>query len=361
MDFYAVIMAGGGGTRLWPLSRKNHPKQLLSIFGHQSLYQMAVARLQGVIDPGKIYVVTTAELYSELQPATPFLQREQFLLEPQPRGTASVVGLAATVLSLQNPQAVMAITTADHVIQHVDRFQELMRIAAGIASDGWLVTLGIQPTFPSTGFGYIQTGEVIAQPDGRQAYQVARFVEKPDLQNAQIMLASGGYLWNSGMFFWRVDVILAQFARWMPDLYRQLMIIRDHWQTPEREAVLNQAWGAIHPETIDYGIMEKADRVAVLPAEDLGWNDVGNWNSLGEVMPLDENKNVVLADSSLTVDTRATIIYEDNPEKLVATLGIQHIVVVDTPQALLVCSRENAQRIKELVQILKERNLDHYL
>lgn len=361
MDFYAVIMAGGGGTRLWPLSRKNHPKQMLQIFGDQSLFQIAVARLQGVIEPCDIFVVTTRELYSGLHLTSPQIMPDQFLLEPQPRGTAAVVGLAAAVLSIQNPTAVMAVLTADHIIQNVNLFQQLLKNAYTVAQSGQLVTLGIHPTFPSTGYGYIEVGDRLTKFDDINAHQVVRFVEKPDLTSAEKMLASGKYAWNSGMFIWRVDVILQQFQTLMPELYSKLMLIRDSWNTSEREQVLAQVWPTIVPETIDYGIMEKADEVAVLPAEGLDWNDVGSWSSLSDVLESDAESNIILANSTIKVDTTSSIIFEKNPEKLVAALGVKDLIIVDTEEALLVCKRNDAQRIKEIVQILKDRHLDQFL
>ena len=361
MDYYAVIMAGGGGTRLWPLSHKGHPKQLLQIFGDQSLYQIAVARLQNVIDLSKTYVVTTRELYSGLHQSTPFLPASQFLLEPQPRGTASVIGLAAAVLSLDNPQAVMAVLTADHLIQNVDNFQQLLKDAYQVAQSGWLVTLGIQPTFPATGYGYIEVGDPMDEFNQINSHRVVRFTEKPELSTAERMLAGGNFVWNSGMFVWRVDTILEQFHKYMPKLYAKLMLIRESWSTTDRETVLAQIWPTLEPETIDYGIMEKADNVAVIPAENLGWNDVGSWSSLDDVMEADPAQNIILAKSNIAVDTESSVIYEDNPEKLIATMGLKDIIIVDTENALLVCTKDDSQRIKELVQIIKDRQLNQFL
>ncbi len=361
MDLYAVIMAGGGGTRLWPLSKKQHPKQMLQIFGDQSLFQIAVARLHGLIDDKNIFVVTTKELFAGLSPTVPGIASDQYLLEPQPRGTASVVGLAAAVLSLQNPKAVMSVLTADHIIRNVSLFQQLLTNAAHVASKGWLVTLGIKPTFAATGYGYIQTGTRLSEFSSISAHLVEKFIEKPDLKTADKMLADGSHVWNSGMFIWRVDVVLDQFRRLMPELYTKLMQIKDSWNTPDRDNVLAAVWPTITPQTIDYGIMEKADQVAVLPAEGLEWNDVGSWSSLTDVIDADEAGNILLAKSNIVLDTKSSIILEQDPQKLIATLGITDLVIVDTEEALLVCKRDDAQRIKEIVQILKDRKLEQFL
>jgi mannose-1-phosphate guanylyltransferase len=360
-DFYGVIMAGGGGTRLWPLSRQKSPKQVLPIFGDQSLFQVALNRLQGLIAPENTFVVTTEALYQILAPTAPQLTQSQYLLEPMPRGTASVVGLSAAILSLKNPNAVMAVLTADHIIQNVKLFQEYLLQAYQIAQTGDLVTLGIQPTFPSTGYGYIETGEKIGLEGISEAFKVARFVEKPDLENASRMVDSGRYFWNSGMFIWRVDTILHEFEIWMPELYTKLMEIKASWNTTERTQKLAAVWPTIKPETIDYGIMEKAKRVAVIRAADLNWNDVGSWNSLTDVIPPNAESNLILANNSLQLGARSTIVYEDQSEKLVALIGTEDLIVIDTKDALLVCKKEDSQRIKEIVQMIKDQHRDKYL
>lgn len=360
-DFYAVIMAGGGGTRLWPLSRQKSPKQVLPIFGEQSLFQIALNRLQGLICTENTYVVTTRDLHQILAPSAPQLSQAQYLLEPLPRGTASVVGLAATVLSLQNPNAVMAVLTADHIIQNVQLFQQYLEQAYQLAQSGVLVTLGIQPTFPSTGYGYIETGEKLPGAAETHAFQVERFVEKPDLTNATRMTESGNFLWNSGMFIWRVDAILREFEQWMPELYTKLMDIKASWNTNERVETLAAIWPSIHPETIDYGIMEKAKQVVVIPAVDLNWNDVGSWSSLTDVLEPNVGSNLVLARKSIQLGTTNAIVYEDQPEKLVALIGTEDLIVIDTKDALLVCKKEDAQRIKEIVQRIKDQHLEEYL
>jgi mannose-1-phosphate guanylyltransferase len=361
MNYYAVIMAGGGGTRLWPLSRRSHPKQLLTIFGNQSLYQMAVARLTGLIENQKILVVTTRDQYEVLLPSTPQLLPSQFLLEPEPRGTASVIGLAATVLSLDDPHTVMAVLTSDHLIQNVTLFQSLMRNAYEVAQTGMLVTLGIKPEYPSTGYGYIEVGEKIDSTDQTPARKVIRFVEKPDTRTAESMLATGKFLWNSGMFFWRVDAILREFEVQMPALYEALMEIKAAWSTSDQDATLQRIWPTIQPETIDYGIMEKASQLAVIPAEGLGWNDVGSWNSLPDVMQANKDGNIILSKSLVSLDTSSSIIYEYNPEKLVALKGLNDMIIIDTDDALLICPRDEAQHIREIVAEIKNRRMDQYL
>lgn len=359
--FYAVIMAGGGGTRLWPLSRVNRPKQMIRLGSERSLFQMACDRLNGLFDPDHIFVVTVAEQAVELQNQVPEIPKVNYLLEPMPRGTASVVGLAATVLQKQDPQAVMAVLTADHFIQNVRYFQKLLKVAARAAGDHRLVTLGITPTFPATGYGYIQRGTILDTLDGQAVYSVLRFKEKPTAAVAQRMLADEDHDWNSGMFIWQVADILAEFSRQLPDLAADLSKISDGWGTPNQTRIIEKIWPKIKPQTIDYGIMERAQQVAVLPAAGLGWNDVGSWDSLFEVLPIDKSGNILLNDINITLETNNTLILSDGTNRVVATIGISDLVIIDTKDVLLVCRREDSQKVRDAVQKLKENGHTRYL
>lgn len=357
--FYAVIMAGGGGTRLWPLSRLARPKQMLSLFDERTLFQIAVDRLDGVLPPENIYVVTVREQAVELQTGCPEIPPENFLLEPLPRGTASVVGLAAVALQPRDPQAVMAVLTADHYMSDVERFRQLLAAARATAEQGYLVTLGVEPTFPATGYGYIQKGARLAAHEGLDVYQVLRFKEKPDQAQAQALLHSGDHTWNSGMFVWRVDRIMAEFRRQMPALSAHLAEIARAWGTPAGPAVLEQVWPQIEMETIDYGIMEGAEHVAVIPASGLGWSDVGSWDSLFDVLPADAQGNIVLAGKHIGLETQGTLIHANQEHRLVVTIGVKDLVVVDTGDVLLVCRKDQAQRVREVVNQLKASGQDY--
>ncbi|MBM3143367.1 MAG: mannose-1-phosphate guanyltransferase [Chloroflexi bacterium] len=358
-NYYAVIMAGGGGTRLWPLSRKDSPKQVLPLVGERSLFQAAVDRLDGIFEPGQIYVVTVAEQAKALQAQCPQIPTENYLLEPMPRGTASVVGLAAIALRHRDPQAVMAALTADHVFQNEGRFRELLLSAFDSARQGHLVTLGITPTFPSTGYGYIQQGEWVESQRGLDVYHALRFVEKPDERRARQMLESGDHAWNSGMFVWEVGRILAEFERQMPGLASKLSEISKAWDQPQRESVIQQNWPKIQPETIDYGIMENARDVVVIPAEGLGWNDVGSWEALFEALPADEEGNIVLGDGYIPVDTRGVLVYKKSSPRLIVTIGVEDLVVVDTGDVLLICKKDQAQKVRQVVKRLEDSGTDY--
>lgn len=358
---YAVIMAGGGGTRLWPLSNRACPKQMLRLGGKRTLFQMAIDRLEGLFPPQRILVVTVEEQARQLQAQCPLIPWENYLLEPLPRGTASVVGLAAVALRRRDPQAIMVVLTADHFIENVPAFQKIVVAAAETAEAGYLVTLGVTPTYPATGYGYIQRGEAIGAFGGHTAHRVLRFKEKPDQASAQAMLDGGAHDWNSGMFFWRVDRIWEAIEKLMPGLALKLAEIDSAWTGGARSQVLQAVWGTIQPETIDYGVMEKAERVAVLSGHDLGWNDVGSWDSLFEVLKADPDGNIVIEADHMGVDTRGSLVVADRPGRLIVTVGVDDLIVVDTGDALLVCSRGAAQGVRQLVEQLKKQGKDRYL
>jgi mannose-1-phosphate guanylyltransferase len=358
--YYAVIMAGGEGSRLWPLSRQARPKQMVQLGSGRTLFQMAIDRLKAMFPPERIFIVTVAKQAEDLQGQCPEIPVKNFMIEPMPRGTASVVGMAATMLNRVDPQGVMAVLAADHLIQNETYFHLLLSEAYNLAQDGYLVTLGIRPTYPSTGYGYIQRGAAL-KGYPFLAYQVKEFKEKPDEETAQRLIASGDHDWNSGMFVWRVDRILEEVRHFMPELTERLQQIDQTWGTPALRETLNKIWPGIKPETIDYGIMEKADRVVVIPAGDLGWNDVGSWESLFEVFTPVMDGNILMDAEHLGLDTTNSLVVSDHTDRLIATLGVSDLIIVDTQDAVLVCSRKYAQKVKEIVNLLKQRNDKRYL
>ena len=358
---YAVIMAGGGGTRLWPLSRKAKPKQLLSLTGDRTLFQMAIDRMHGLLPPEQILIVTIDEQANLLQQQVPELLKSNFLIEPMPRGTASVVGLAAVELWQRDPNAIMIVLTADHFIMNVEAFQEALLSAVDIAQTGHLVTLGIHPTFPSTGYGYIHRGQELGTFGKHKGYQVLEFKEKPTEELAKELLRQGSHEWNSGMFIWRADRILDEFEVQMPDLFQQLQLIAKAKARGDYHSVILEVWPKIQPQTIDYGIMERAKQVAVIPVSDLGWNDVGSWDTIFDVLCPDKNGNIFIGGKHLELDSISTLVVSDDPEHLIVTVGVENLVIVHTENSLLICRRDETQRVKEVVQKIKETQYNEYL
>ncbi|MBN1267758.1 MAG: NTP transferase domain-containing protein [Anaerolineales bacterium] len=363
--FYAVIMAGGGGTRLWPVSRRRKPKQALKLFEDRSLFQISVDRIRPIIPIDNIYVVTIAEQAELLKNLVPDIPEENYLIEPQPRGTASVVGLAAAYLQKRDPDAIMACLTADHFMRNETYLRELLQSAYAAANKSFLITLGITPDFPSTGYGYIQRGNAEGSYSNKTAYHVLAFKEKPDRKTAVTYLEKGSYVWNSGMFIWRAERILQEMKKSMPDLHRRLSNIQAALGTEEAQGMINKEWAEIQPQTIDYGVMEKADHVLVIPASDLGWVDIGSWDRLPEVLRSDDNNNVIMADMSIVEESDHVILFQETKDRksgrLVTLLGVQDLVIIDTDDVLLVCNQKKANEVRKLVQILKERNLEKYL
>lgn len=353
-NYYAVIMAGGSGTRLWPLSRKERPKQMLRLIEERSMFQTSVERLNGLFTYDRVLVVTVEEQAAKLRQQCPDIPAENYLIEPMPRGTAPVVGLAAVALRQRDPQAVMAVLTSDHHIGNEERFRELLGSAYEAAQDGYLVTLGIEPTYPATGYGYIQQGDLINAYRGLEAYRVLRFKEKPREDDAREMLSSGDHVWNSGMFVWQVDRVLSEFERQMPELYEKLEQISEAWGSEKRRETIEEIWPGLEPETIDYGIMEGAERVAVIPTRKLGWNDVGSWDSLFDVLPGDESGNIVIGGQHIGLDTQQSLVYVDQERRLIVTIGVEDLVVVDTGDVLLVCRKDQAQKVRQVVDQLKK-------
>jgi mannose-1-phosphate guanylyltransferase len=358
---YAVIMAGGGGTRLWPLSRQAKPKQMLPLIEDRTLFQTAVQRLSGLFPPERILVVTSREQSEELKKQSPELPASNFMLEPQPRGTAAAIGLASARLQAEHPEAIMVILTADHYIGNEAEFHSHLESAVELAEQGKLVTLGIEPTYVATQYGYIQLGESLGKHGDYETYEVKRFKEKPNKEEAERMIAGADHTWNSGMFIWKAQRIWEEFERQMPDLHSALVKIQKAWGTSKFEDVLGYEWPRIAAQTIDYGVMEKAKDVAVIPAKNMAWNDVGSWSSLFEVLELDEAGNLIIGEKYLGIDSKNSLVHSNGQERMVVTVGVNDLVIVDTGDVLLICSKERSQDLRKVIEHLKENGLQNYL
>ncbi len=359
--YYVIIMAGGGGTRLWPVSLKSLPKQMLRIEGNRSLFQLAIERLRGQFPPERIFIVTVQDQIEMLRNDCPDLPYDNFIIEPLPRGTASVVGLAASILNHKDKQAVMAVLTADHVIKNIDLFRQLLENGFEVSQSDYLVTLGIEPTYPATGYGYIESGEELDNNFGFVSNHVKRFIEKPNEENARRFLEKGNYYWNSGMFIWRVNRILDEFRKQMPVLSETLDLISSAIDTPQFDEILNSHWVKITPQTIDYGIMEHAEKVAVLPAKGLGWSDVGSWDSLFDFLKTDEYGNVIIGDNNYIIDVKNSLINNVDSKRVISVIGTSDLIIVNSKDALLVCKRGESQQVRQMIERLKKNNLDNYL
>ncbi|MHB0857899.1 MAG: mannose-1-phosphate guanylyltransferase [Anaerolineae bacterium] len=359
-DVHVTILAGGSGTRLWPRSRKEHPKQLLDLLGERSLLQQTVDRVLPLVPIERVYILTGPDHAAAIAAQLPGLPAENLFIEPTPRGTAPCLGLAALRLQQRLPgSSVMVSLHADHAIIHEDRFQAALRASVAQARKGDLVTIGVVPAFPDTGFGYVERGELLGQENDQPVYRVVRFTEKPSLERAQEFVDSGRFYWNTGYFSWTLDSITDAFRALLPDLCLRLdQIAADLAHQASDEQVAN-TWNLIEPVTIDVGIMERASRVAVVPA-DPGWSDVGNWAALYDLLQRDSEDNVVLGNSlHVGLDTTGTLIYGEG--RLIATIGLQDMVVVDTGDALLVLPRARAQDVSRLVKALQAHGMKKYL
>ena len=350
----ALIMAGGQGTRFWPQSVEEHPKQFLELTGPSSLLRETAERLQPLMDWSDVFVVASNRYIAQIRRELPELEDEQIVVEPVPRNTAPCVGLASRHIRRLFPDEVVAVLPADHVIQNVREFHRSLYVAEQAAKQGWLVTFGVPPSYPATGFGYVKRGELLSDEHDLPVYKVDRFEEKPSLDRAREFLADGRHYWNSGMFIWSVRRIIDEMNQWMPELsmgLERLMSCSD----PSRATEIFAGFEKI---SVDYGVMEHTSRAAMVVA-DFGWNDVGSWRALREVRPADDFGNVI-DNLYEALDTR-NCIASVPPDKLLALIGVEDLVIVDTPDALLVCRQDRAEDVRELVQRLKERGLNRYV
>ncbi|HIW62998.1 MAG TPA: mannose-1-phosphate guanylyltransferase [Candidatus Stackebrandtia excrementipullorum] len=353
---YTVIPAGGSGTRLWPLSRSQNPKFLLPLTGSEhSLLQATVNRLADLSDPDHQYVVTGTGHAAAVARQLPKLPEPNILVEPSPMDSAPAIALANAVIAERDPDAVVGAFAADHLIADRQVFTATVQRAMEAAADGLLMTIGITPTGPETGYGYLRRGRAL--PVG---HLLAEFKEKPDHVAAVEYVSSGDYLWNAGMFVWRVDAFLAELARQRPAMHTAVRELAAHWDSPDREERLGRIWPTLERISIDYAVMEgaaSAGKVGVVPG-DFGWNDVGDFDTLGSVLPPSDDIGNVVIDTAgiepavVALDARRNVVVPAS-RRTVGVLGVDDLVVVDTPDALLVCPRDRAQDVKKLVDELK--------
>lgn len=351
----AVIMAGGQGTRFWPVSREDLPKQFLPLCGERSLIQETMARLKPLFSQEDVFVVCGSRYAKQVRAQLPELSEDQIIIEPAARNTAPCVGLAAVYLRRRYPGEVMAVFPSDHVIQEGAEFERVLKAAAQLALNEWLVTFGIEPSYPATGYGYLRRGKKIGESSQHPAYRVMRFTEKPSAAKAKRLLRSDDYYWNSGMFVWLIDAILGEIETHLPELHGALQEIEQCWDRRER---VQEIFSGVTKISIDFGVMERARKVAMLPCR-LGWNDVGNWKAL-EKLRLSDQQGLIANGRYVAIDSGNSVLYTSNG-KMVALVGVGDLVVVETPDALLVCDRNRTEEVRQVVERLKERGWKEYV
>lgn len=350
-DIYIVLLAGGSGTRFWPLSRHEEPKQFLKIINGRSLLQETLSRVQSLVLPQNVLVVTN-RLYQRKvkEQLNGFgIISKNILLEPEGKNTAPAICWAATKIHRMNPEAIMVVLPSDHLIARRDSFLKSLKEAILLAEKQYLVTLGIVPTRPETGYGYLKTKEIRVQ--GRTTLKVEKFIEKPSLATAQKFLKGKKHLWNSGMFIWKTDTILKSFAQFLPEVYRSL-------NEKSNATSVKNIWHKLPSVSIDYGILEKANNVVVVPASTIGWSDLGSWETLSEHLSKDVHGNTYKGDV-LSADCKNTLVL--GGKRLIAVVGLNNLAIIDTPDALLICSKNQSQKIKDIVGILKKQNRPEWL
>jgi mannose-1-phosphate guanylyltransferase len=355
---WAIVPAGGSGTRLWPLSRAARPKFLLPLLGERSLLQQTIDRLSAVVAPERTLVVCGPAHAAPVARQLPELPERNILVEPAPRGSGPAIALATAIVARRDPKAIVGSFAADHEVSDLPRFEGAIRTAIAAAREDWLVTIGLTPTRPETGYGYIErSDDVVACSEDGKAYRAARFVEKPDAATAEDYVASGRFLWNASMFVWQARALLEEVGRLQPELLAGVRRIAAVWGTPEQERVAAEVWANLPESTIDQGILERAERVAVVPAA-FGWSDVGDWNNLGELIARDDAGNSVRGDL-VQSQTRNSVVWSETG-RLVALVGVDNIAVVDTEDALLVVDRHDAQEVRRIVEQLKTMRRQGY-
>ena len=355
---YAVIMAGGKGTRFWPLSREKRPKHLLNITGEKSIIQYTVDRISPLVAREKILIVTGASHADQIKEQLPQIPPENILIEPVGRNTAPCIGLATIHIQKKNPDAVMCVLPSDHLIADTEGFLASLIAARETAKmRDCLVTVGIKPRWAETGYGYMERGTITATTGETKIYSVRSFREKPDAATAQTFLKNDTFFWNSGMFIWRASTLLNAIHKLLPGLYEGLATIGEAIGTDGEARVLSEVYGGIESVSIDYGVMEKAPDVVMLEG-DFGWNDIGSWDALWDVLEKDTKGNVT---RGKVVRSRASNCLVHSPDKLVALVGVEDLIVVETKDALLVCRRGSSQDVKMVVEYLEGKGLKGYL
>lgn len=349
MNLYGVILAGGGGTRLWPLSRQHRPKPMLNLLGERSMLQDTVSRLQPLIPPERVFIGVNAAHAPEVARQVPDVANNHIIVEPVARETGPALGLAAIHVAHHDPDATIASFHADHVILQPEVLRNAVALAADAAQEGAIVTIGITPSYAATGYGYIELAGTIRTQGDLCVRDAVQFVEKPNQETAEAYIATGNFVWNAGLFIFRAQTLLDAFKEHQPEMYAGLMQIKDAIGTDAYVETLESVFPTLPKISIDVGIMEKFHPLVTVPC-DPGWNDVGDWDTLAGLMQGDDDGNIVIGTVHLAIETKRTLVH--GKDRLVATLGVEDLIIVDTPDAVLVMPRNRAQDVKKLVEQL---------
>lgn len=358
MDLYGVIMAGGKGARFWPRSRQAKPKHLLEIMGGLSMIRDTADRIGRLVPPEKTLIVTSQSHAAEVIKHLPAIPSKNILVEPAGRNTAPCIGLAAVRIQGEDPDGIMIVLPSDHIIGDLQEFMRVLTVAVEAAQNGrYLVTIGIQPLGPETGYGYIEQGEREVTVHGEAVYRVRSFREKPAREAAQKFVENGKFLWNSGIFVWKASSILAAIEEFMPELFFGLREIARSFGTPYEEQVIREVYGRIQPASIDNGVLEKSSRVLLVNGR-FGWNDVGSWDALWELMEKDEH-GIAAKGHCISVNSRNTLVFAS--DRLVALVDVEDLIVVETADSILVCRKGSSQDVRKIVDVLEEKRMKDYL
>lgn len=357
---HALIMAGGGGTRFWPRSRQKKPKQFLTLTGQRSLLQEALDRVEAVVRPENTWVITSATHQAEVARQLPEVPADQIIGEPVGRDTATCIAVGAALIQKTDPEAVMVVTPADHVIEPAQEFRRALHVVEGLIRDHprSLITIGIPPTYAATGYGYVQRGEHLGQRQGIPIFRVEAFREKPGVEVAEQMVASGEFFWNCGIFGWKAATILDEVRRLQPALAAAAQRVASAWPTAERLAVLGREYEALPRISIDYAVMEKATDVLVAQAP-FRWDDVGSWLALERLHPQDADGNTLLANHT-GINTHGCVVVGD-ADRLITTVGVSNLLIIQDGDSILVADRREEGTVKQLVELLKKKGLEKYL
>ncbi|PIW37031.1 MAG: mannose-1-phosphate guanylyltransferase [Candidatus Kerfeldbacteria bacterium CG15_BIG_FIL_POST_REV_8_21_14_020_45_12] len=357
-----VIRAGGVGSRLWPVSRQRQPKQFHALTSELTMLEEAIQRVIPVAAAEDIFISTNEAAAQSVHDCRGPIPKENIIIEPFRKDTAAAIGLESIAIRKRDPEAIIASLGSDHSVKRSKEFQRVLKIAEQFVMrhPECIVPIGVRPTHPDVGYGYIECGELVDTEDGKNLWQVNSFKEKPDLKTAKEFISQANYLWNANMFVWKVSTILELYERFLPEMYEQLLIIEAALGTPDEKAVINRIYPKLDKIAVDYAIIEKAENKMAMAA-DVGWSDIGDWARLKDEVAESEAENVVIGAEHVNISTENSLIYSDIKGKIIATVNVENLVIVDTADALLICDKYSSGKVKEVVEWLQEHKRDDLL